>query len=133
MNDAAEAHDPTLDPWGDQAAADNVEKAKLAALHDAIESNRFWQGLLADRRGRREIYKLVAEQLHAFEDRFVSGPTGFPDPNATWFAAGAQAAGLRIYQRLLMLDPVAVATMHAENDPRWQLAKAAAAPAEGES
>ena len=47
------------------------------------------------------------------------GPAGVPDEYATWYAKGEQDLGLRLYHKWLLLDPLSVAAMHAENDPRF--------------
>jgi hypothetical protein len=85
------------------------------------EADEWWRFNLSTIIGRREIWRLIAggDAAHAFETRFPAGTIGFPDPNAAWYARGEQDFGLRLYQRLLMLDPIAVAAMHQENDPRF--------------
>jgi len=80
--------------------------------------DQFWQRVLNDVVGRQELWGLFSES-HAFESRFACGPNGSPQSEATWFQLGEQMFGLRIYQRMLQLDPKAVAVMHEENDPRF--------------
>ena len=94
---------------------------------DEREAEHFWRGVLSDPIGRRELWRVIAggSGAHAFEARFLSGPSGVPDPKATDYARGEQDFGLRFYHKLLALDPAAVAAMHAENDGRFAKPKRA--------
>lgn len=76
----------------------------------------FWSRVLRDAVGAREIWRLLKD-LHFQEERFACGPTGFPQPEATWFHAGEQAAGQRLYQMLARQDREAVLAMHDQFDP----------------
>lgn len=82
------------------------------------ESIRFWTAIFSDPIGRREMW-LLLEAAKPFEERFACGPNGFPQPEATWFNAGQQSLGLRMYQTWLAKYPLEVMAMHAENDPRF--------------
>lgn len=52
--------------------------------------------------------------LHTFEQPFAAGPTGFPDPNATWFNAGMKAAGWHIWEVFDALSPDLASKMRRE-------------------
>ncbi len=66
--------------------------------------------------GRRERWEIL-QTAHTFEERFACGPNGFPQPEATWFEAGQQALGFRLYRSWMRLAPEGVALMMIENDP----------------
>ena len=83
------------------------------------QTDQFWIAALGDEIGRRAVWELFVS-AHTFEERFACGPNGFPQPEATWFQAGEQAFGLRLYQTLLVLDRVGVGIMHDEHDPRFK-------------
>lgn len=83
------------------------------------ERIRFWQGVLADPVGRRELWQLIGVEAHAFEQRFGCSPNGFPDQQATWFHLGEQMLGQRVYDSLCIIDPEGSFLMRGENDPRF--------------
>lgn len=94
-------------------------RRRLSQRKELQLANEFWRSVLADETGRRELWRLISDDGHAFEERFACGPNGFPQPEATWFNAGEQAFAMRLYQRLLALDPVHVRQMHLEHDSRF--------------
>lgn len=49
--------------------------------------------------------------LNTFGQTFAVGPTGFPDPNATFFHAGMKAAGEALWEQFDNLTPELVALM----------------------
>lgn len=77
----------------------------------------WWQQAFSTPEGRRELWGILASG-HAFDERFVAGPNGFPCTEATWCEAGEQRLAFRVYLSWLRLDPDGVALMLAENDPR---------------
>lgn len=100
----------------DNAAEPERIKKKAARLKKTEdESGDFWRSALSGVVGRREIWGILTA-AHAFEERFACGPNGFPQVEATWFHAGEQALGLRIYHMLMRIDRAAVMKMHDEND-----------------
>jgi hypothetical protein len=82
------------------------------------EGEEFWRKVLDSEIGRREVWNLLSD-AHAFDTRFACGPNGFPQPEHTWFLAGGQDFGQRLYQKLLVIDLANVTTMHIEHDPRF--------------
>ncbi len=82
------------------------------------EDDAFWAGLFSTQVGRRAMWSIL-ESAHAFAPTFACGPTGVPQPEATWFHAGEQQLGQRLYQGWLLRHTEQVALMHAENDPRF--------------
>lgn len=83
----------------EQEVKDQDDKAKI----EARECAAFWQFVLADRIGRREIFKLL-KMIRAFETSpFASTPIGFPDPNATFYNAGQIDLGRQVYQMLAIV------------------------------
>lgn len=106
-------------PTVDAASPQTLRGEKARIRKENAESTVFWSRVvLSDPVGRREVWRLL-QDAHTFETRFACGPNGFPQGDATWFHAGEQDFGLRLYQKLLALDPVLVMTMHKENDPRF--------------
>ena len=95
----------------------NLEKGKRLKAEQK-EAENFWKEVLGSEIGRREIWKIILES-HAFEERFACGPNGFPQTEATWFHAGEQAFGLRLYHSLMKIDAENIFKMHKENDFRF--------------
>lgn len=87
------------------------------------EAEVFWRAVFADPVGRREMWN-VLEDAHTFQVQFSAGPTGFPDPLATWFQAGEQAYGYRLFLSWMKIDRQGVLTMMAEHEARLQAAPA---------
>ena len=96
-----------------------VKKQRLNKKLIEREDMRFLsEVMLGTKQGRRFLWRIL-DAAHTFEERFACGPNGFPQPEATWFHAGEQALGLRLYQTWLRASPDATAAMHKENDPRF--------------
>jgi hypothetical protein len=117
---------PDDEPQNDLAAPPDDPLKRKAYERDAErrrresrESEAFWREVFASQVGRREMWRLLSE-LHPFEDRFMSGPTGFPDANATWFQAGQQSFGARLHRTWFKREPANVILMHTEHDPDFQ-------------
>lgn len=108
-------------PTVDAASPKGYRKQERKVDQDKRASEEFWRGLIATPVGRREMWQLLAGSMgaHAFSAEFASGPAGVPDPLATWYKRGEQDFGLRLYQKLLLLDSHAIALMHKEHDPRF--------------
>lgn len=96
----------------------SIRKRKLTQKQLARQDDDWWTAALNSEVGRRCLWSLI-DAAGSFEDRFACGPNGFPQPEATWFRAGEQAFGLKLYHKLLLRDPILVSAMHAENDPRF--------------
>lgn len=103
---------PAIDPQ-------RPRRAETKRKREQREDDEFWRGVLATPIGRRQVWNLLTSG-HCFEERFACGPNGFPQPEATWHAAGEQSLVLRLYQQLLALDPLAVREMHLEHDSRFE-------------
>lgn len=97
-----------------------VKKRESKSKLRQRQSDAWWAKLLADPVGRREMWGIVQTECHAFDERFACGPNGFPQPEATWFEAGRQSIGQRIYQTMFMRDPAGTMLMLAENDSRFE-------------
>jgi hypothetical protein len=113
----APADRPTVDSGTRKGRDTQARRIK----REAKEAGEFWLRLLNDPIGRRELWRIAcgSDGAHAFETRFAAGPSGIPDEYATWHAKGEQDFGLRLYHKWLLLDPLAVAAMHNENDSRF--------------
>jgi hypothetical protein len=97
-----------------------LRKADLALE----EERRFWEAVFGDTVGRRCMWKLLA-QAHPFETSFgVSGGLVL-DQYATWFEAGKQGLGMKLFQDWLMLARDGVLLMLDENEPRFAAAASA--------
>ena len=115
---------PGGEPSDDETGAPRVNAAEPASLRKARaraslrkeEASDFWRRALGSEVGRRELWGVLAS-AHAFDERFACGPNGFPQPEATWFEAGQQALGFRLYLSWLRLAPEGVGLMMAENHP----------------
>jgi hypothetical protein len=109
---------PTVDAADPQAVAAAVRRQRKAGDRGA----EWWQAALASETGRHEIWALLTE-AKTFEAVFAVGPSGFPQPEATWFAAGKRELGLTLYRSLLRIDHAAVCRMHQECDPAFSVPK----------
>lgn len=95
-----------------------VRKRETKAQLRQRKADEWWGRLLDDPVGRREVFGILAE-CHTFEERFACGPNGFPQSEATWFEAGRQSVGLRLFQTLFMRHPMNAMLMLSENDARF--------------
>lgn len=98
-------------------AADDVaiQEASKKAKRSKDQSADFWRMVMSTPIGRSEMWALLQE-AHAFDEKFMNGPVGFPDPLATWFQAGVQRYGFWLYRKLMKLNPEGVIKMHEECD-----------------
>ena len=96
----------------------SLRKAERRSRQKKDQSAEFWKEILSTVVGRQEIWALLTE-ARTFETRFACGPSGFPQTEATWFHAGQQDFGLRLYQKLLAISPTDVLQMHKEWDYRF--------------
>jgi hypothetical protein len=119
MNDDEErAEDDGSEPLPNAADERAIKKRISKARRSQIEAERFWKSVFADEIGRREMWGIL-QAAHAFEERFACGPNGFPQPEATWFQAGIQSVGQRLFQSWMLLDREGVFLMLDEHDPRF--------------
>jgi hypothetical protein len=103
---------PTVD------VADNAVRAlKIDTLkRQRLEDQAAWLTMLSTVPGRRVLWNFL-QQCGTFTDQFVCGPNGFPQPDATFFKAGAASVGKALYKTLARVDRVLVFQMHDEHDP----------------
>ena len=117
MADSGTAEDAPAD---DSANSKRAYTKKLNAIEQReAEAREFWRQVLAHPVGKREIWGILSD-ASTFGERFACGPNGFPQSEATWFHAGEQALGLRLFLYLQKLQPEAVWAMQREFDPRFQ-------------
>lgn len=119
MADEDDADDQDGQPAYDAGEPSAVRKRETKAQLRQRQKDDWWRRTLADPVGRREMWGIIQQECHAFEERFACGPNGFPQAEATWFEAGRQSVGQRLFQTLFMRDPVNAMLMLAENDPRF--------------
>jgi|GEM_PF-2972643 len=111
--DETEGADPDRIDVGDPQG---VAKRETKIARERREVADWWRAALASPVGRRALWKLLAEDFHAFETRFPCGPNGAPHGENTWFQAGIQSCGEHLYGHLMGIDVAAVLQMHVEND-----------------
>jgi hypothetical protein len=105
----------------DNAADDRKMKRRRQKIQSAEKQEaEFWRQAMSSEVGRRSIWKLLI-QANCFEQRFACGPNGFPQTEATWFQAGEQSFGLRLYHMLARNDRILLLKMHDENDPYYSI------------
>lgn len=109
---------PSEQPTVDAASREGVRKQERRQDREEREATEFWRTVFADPVGRREMWRLLRD-LHPFEERFACGPSGFPQPEATWFEAGKQAVGLHLYHHWTRVAREGVLMMLDEHDPRF--------------
>lgn len=95
-----------------------AERKHRRIARERAESDKFWRDCLSTPVGRREIWGLLMSG-GLLENAFACGPTGFPQPDATMFKAGAKDLAQRIYTMLQVRDYPGVHLMHIEHDPRF--------------
>ena len=105
-------------PGVDAADIRSYRKQRNTAEFRKRQAQEFWQRVFADPIGRREMWGIL-QSAHTFEERFACGPSGFPQPEATWFEAGIQSYGQRLFQSWTVLDREGVFLMLDEHDPRF--------------
>jgi hypothetical protein len=124
MADDDEPENTPVDDQTPDAASPRQQRKRLARKREAeVEGDEFWRAVLNSVVGRREMWALL-NSLGGFEVRFECGPTGFPQPEATWFRLGEHTTAMRLYHSWLRLDLAAVQLMHQEHDPRFAKPKA---------
>ena len=102
---------------GEPNATPTAYKRRLSKIEQAeADVSEFWRSVMADPAGRRAIWGFIAETCHAFETKFPCGPTGVPQPEATWFHAGKQAVGFDLYNEISARCPQETLKMRGEND-----------------
>ena len=106
----------------DAASAKGIRKQKRAIRVKDEQKRAIYRQLFSTPAGRRVMWEILND-TNPFEALFVTGPNGFPQPEATWFRAGQREYGLRLYQSWQLLDRDGVNLMLDENDPRFIQAK----------
>jgi hypothetical protein len=114
---AAEAEEPNTEDVGSHRG---IRNRKKRLEHERKQAEEFWRAIFANPIGRREMWGIL-QACHTFEERFACGPTGFPQPEATWFEAGQQSFGQRLYHSWAMIDRAGVLLMFEEqNTPKGE-------------
>lgn len=108
----ANAADDTPDAVSPRNQARQRNKRKLEQQNLAD----FWKRTLGDPVGRRAMWGIL-DSLKTFETRFACSPAGFPCPEATWFQAGEQATGQRLYHSFMKFDLEGTWLMLKEHHP----------------
>lgn len=106
----------------DAGSREGVRRRETAAKRHYREAEQFWKAVFSSEVGRREMWGILAS-AHAFDERFACGPNGSPQSEATWFHAGEQALGQRLFLSWQRLDRDGVWKMQDEHDPRFASGK----------
>lgn len=116
MADDDEQAEPLPDEIPNAAEPKAIRRQRDTAKRREREAGEFWKQVFASKVGRREMWAIL-QSGHAFDERFVTGPNGFPQTEATWCQAGEQRLAFRLYLSWMKLDPEGVALMLQENEP----------------
>lgn len=103
----------------DAATPEGVAKQRKATRRVKTEAEEFWGGALSTEAGRRQIFEHITSG-GAFTTPFAVSPSGFPQPEATWFTAGQRAFVEQFFHRLMVHDFDGVKLMLLENDERFK-------------
>jgi hypothetical protein len=124
-HDASLPDDEDTEPVGTVNLSDpkSVKKSRDRARREEQEEASFWRAVLNDRIGRRVMWNLLVNECGGFSPTFQCGPNGFPQPDATWFAAGKYAVGQILYQRWMRLAREGLTQMMDENHPSFVATK----------
>jgi len=101
----------------------SVRRARDRNRREEQEEASFWRAVFNDKIGRRVMWNLLAQDCGGFSPPFACGPNGFPQPDATWFAAGKYAVGQILYQRWMRLSREGLAAMMDEHNPSFIITK----------
>lgn len=107
--------EPVTVDAGDPAA---VRRRAKKLKFDKRESADFWKSVLATPTGRRELWGIL-QACHWSDTKFACGPNGFPQPEATWFAAGEKSIGECLFMSWLIADREGALRMLDEFDSRF--------------
>ena len=118
--EAARADDPSIEVPSAVDPGKNV-RIRNKAKREQAEAVAFWSAVFADRMGRLEMWKILEASSNGGwrSTPFALGPTGFPQPEATWYNAGEREFALRLYHSWLRMVPEGVLLMLRENDDRF--------------
>lgn len=106
--------DETASAVDPQANTRRKQRKKLAEDN----AGDFWRRVMADPTGRAEMFKLM-QSCGLFQNRHAVTPTGFPNPDETWFYLGQKSIGEILRETLELADRVSVFKMFDENHPRF--------------
>lgn len=123
MSDDDEHEQESPDLFGDEPEDDTssprqIETKKRRIAREKREAEDFWRAVFASEVGRREMWGILAAG-HFTETRFGVGPTGFPQPEASWFHAGEREIVQRLYDSWQIRDHKGVFLMRCEHDSRF--------------
>lgn len=104
------------------ANPESVRQARRRGKRDDDKRALFWKAVFNDPVGRAEMWAIL-ESGHAFDERFATGPTGFPQPEATWVEAGEQRLSFRLFLSWMKLAPDGVQQMIAEHHSAFEKPK----------
>ena len=113
-----------LQPDQTYNAADPVSnrKRQRKSVREEAERRRFWEGIFASEVGRREMWAIL-QASGAFENRFATTGTGFPDPLATYLHLGQTKFGLWLYHEWTRNARDGVLAMMDEFHPQFRRPK----------
>lgn len=94
------------------AAAVNLQKERAKRVQNRTAD--FWRNILSTPQGRAELWRIF--QMGGLFRTPFTATNGFPDANATFFAAGKHAFVQDLYHEALASDLEGVRTMLIEHD-----------------
>lgn len=125
MSDPTEGEGLTEATAGNSAVDEGQRKRRESKkTRQEREDREFFRMVTMSEAGRRLLWSILLE-AHAFETMFPCGPTGFPNEHATWFQAGQQELGQRLFQSWFTRAPEPMMLMLREHDKRFQKVEAA--------
>lgn len=99
-----------LPPQVDAANPAETRRRKDKAAHERRELAEFLHAALRHPAGRRLLWDVLAS-AGTFEERYGFGPSGAPNPEASWSYRGQKDLGLRIYHGWAAMDPEGVLSL----------------------
>ncbi len=124
---------PTEQPTASAVNQTTAKRQRAKQLTEQERARAWWSQALRDPIGGRIIWALLRDEMHVFSDEvFMSGPNGFPQPEATEYRRGQRDLGMRIYRTLVCYDREAVFALHDQLDPFFAKPKTARKPQRSE-
>ena len=111
---------PLDDESADEIVSESGRKRRAQKIRIREKQvKEFYERVFADPVGRLVFWNIL-EACHFKETKFACGPGGFPQPEATWFKAGEQAVGDRLYRTFRKHARSGVMLMEDEHDPDFK-------------
>lgn len=83
------------------------------------EAQDFWRQVFSTEVGRREMWAILSA-AGTFEVKFGVGPSGYPQPEASWYHLGEKDMGQRLFMSWMQHDRDGTMLMLSENESRMR-------------